>query len=63
MPAPNITQASVKSAIAAASAVGLTPIAMVVRPDGSLRLEFLSDQLNNAANSVPMAASWKAPKK
>lgn len=41
MSAPKLTQASVKNAIA----VGLTPTAMVVQPDGSLRLEFLSDQL------------------
>ena len=63
MSAPKLTQASVKNAIVAASAAGLTPTAMVVQLHGSLRFEFLSEQLNIAANSEPMAASGKAPTK
>lgn len=51
MPAPKLTQASVKNAIAAATAAGLTPTAMVIQADGSLRLEFLPQEFNNAANS------------
>lgn len=62
MPAPKLTQASVKNAIAAATAAGLTPTAMVIQPDGSMRLEFLTDKLDNAANAEPKAKK-KAPKK
>ncbi len=63
MPAPKLTQASVNNAIAAAVADGLTPTAMVVQPDGSLRLEFFQNHLDKAANSEPSAPSEKAPKK
>ncbi|MCR8826284.1 hypothetical protein [Pseudosulfitobacter koreensis] len=61
MSAPKLTQASVKNAIAAAA--DLTPTALVVQPNGSLRLEFLPEQLNNATNSEPLAPNGQAPKK
>ncbi len=52
MPAPKITQASVRNAIAAATAHGLSPSAIVVHGDGSVRLEFFAPKLDGAANSV-----------
>jgi hypothetical protein len=60
MPAPKLTKASVANAIAAATAAGLTPTAMVIQPDGSMRLEFISEQLNNVANDTQ---NEKAPRK
>lgn len=60
MPAPKVTQASMKNALAAASAAGLTPSAMVIQSDGSMRFEFLSKEFEDVANSEPQE---KAPKK
>lgn len=62
MTAPKLTQASVKNAIAAATAAGLTPTAMVIQADGSLRLEFPPQEFNNAANAEP-SNYGKVPKK
>ena len=63
MAAPKLTKASVTNALAAVTSAGLTPTAMVIQADGSIRLEFLSEQLNNVANSEPSAPREKAPKK
>lgn len=60
MPAPKLTKASVANALAAAA--GLTPSAMTVQADGSIRLEFLSGELNTAANEATEPAAIK-PKK
>jgi hypothetical protein len=62
MPAPKLTKASVANAIAAAAAAGLTPTAMVVQSDGSLRLEFFREEFNNAANARA-SNEVKTPKK
>ncbi len=62
MPAPKLTQASVKNAIAAATAAGLSPSAMVVQRDGSIRLEFFPLDLGNPANVEP-PISKSSPKK
>tara|TARA_R110002049_G_C9132410_1_gene559109 strand:- start:1218 stop:1673 length:456 start_codon:yes stop_codon:yes gene_type:complete len=55
--------ASAKNAITAATAAGLKPTATVVLPDGSLRLEFITEQLDNAANSKSSSPLKGAPKK
>jgi hypothetical protein len=60
MPAPKLTNASVKNALAAATAVGLTPSAMVIQPDGSMRIEFDTEQLEDVSKSKTDA---KAPKR
>ena len=62
MPSAKLTKASVSNALPAAADAGLPITAMVVQPDGSLRLEFAAHGQTENAN-INRKIGEKAPKK
>jgi len=60
MPAPKVTKASFANALSASADAGLAVSAAIFQPDGSLRLEFSTGELETATSVGPKA---DAPKK
>ncbi|MCE8006425.1 hypothetical protein [Aestuariivita sp.] len=59
MPAPNVTKAAIQRAIEATQAAGLSPSAVTVRKDGSVRVETVPfvtkgiDPVDDAGDGTP----------
>lgn len=61
MPAPKLTKASVSNAIDAAASSGLAVSAVLLQPDGSMRIEFFRPDFADTANANPepnMPKKW-----
>lgn len=60
MPAPKLTTASISNALKAVALSGRPISAMMLQPDGSMRIEFFHPDASDAANADPAP---DAPKK